>query len=49
MLEEAKNFIRNNKITKEEIWENISLNGRRLPQRFIFVKYRGIKRNYFSK
>lgn len=38
MLEEAKNFIKNNKVTKSEIWENISLNGKRLPQRFIFVK-----------
>jgi predicted AAA+ superfamily ATPase len=40
MLEEAKNFIKNNKVTKREIWENISLNGKRLPQRFKFIKLR---------
>ena len=40
MLEEAMNFINNNKVSRNEIWENISLNGKRLPQRFIFVKLR---------
>ncbi len=38
IFEEAKNFIKNNKITQKEIWENISLNGRKFPQRFLFVK-----------
>jgi predicted AAA+ superfamily ATPase len=38
MLKEAKNFVKNNRITKSEIWQNISLNGKRLPQRFVFVK-----------
>ncbi len=40
MLEEAMNFINNNKVSRNEIWENISLNGRKLPQRFIFAKLR---------
>ena len=38
MLKEAKNFVKNNRITRSEIWQNISLNGKRLPQRFVFVK-----------
>ena len=44
MLKEAKNFVKNNRITKSEIWQNISLNGKRLPQRFVFVKLK----NYIS-
>lgn len=48
MLEEAKNFVRNNRITKKEIWENISLNNRKLPRRFLFEKLRKYVRDFLS-
>ena len=34
----AKLFLENNRVTGREIWEKISLNGRKLPNRFLFVR-----------
>ncbi len=48
MLEEAKNFVRNGRITKKEIWENISLNNRKLPRRFLFEKLRKYVRDFLT-
>ena len=36
----AKRFLESRRVTEREIWENISLNGRKLPNRFLFVKLR---------
>ncbi len=48
MLDDAKNFIRNNKITKAEIFENISLNRKKFPKRFIFVKLKKYVSNFLK-
>jgi predicted AAA+ superfamily ATPase len=48
MLKKAKSFIKNNKVTKGEIWENISLNGKKLPQRFIFVKLKKYVKDFLE-
>ncbi len=40
MFENVKIFIENSKVTKNEIRENVTLNGKKLPRRSIFVSLR---------
>ncbi len=45
---DAVNFVINSKVNNEVIRENVTLNGKKLPQRFIFVRLKKFVRDFFK-
>ncbi len=48
LIEEAQNFIQNHQITRQQIQENISWNGKKFPQRSLFVKIKKYVRDFLK-
>ncbi|RKY97956.1 MAG: hypothetical protein DRQ10_07955 [Candidatus Hydrothermota bacterium] len=48
MMDEVKEFVKNRKVTKAEIDENVRLNGKKMPRRSLFVRLKKFVKDFFE-